>query len=167
MSLVGFGARNHPQQTAKRGAGKFVDDRETPWEVFQPLHDRFMFTVDVAASPQNTKLPKFYTVENDGLEKSWAGESVWCNPPYSDIRPWVEKAWRESGSRSIVMLLPANRTEQMWWQRSVEPKRDRLGSPLMVEFLPGRLRFIAPGEDTIKPNSRPPFGCCLLIWSYA
>ena len=34
----------------------------------------------------------------------------------------------------------------------------------LVEFLPGRMRFIAAGADDIGPNERPPFGCCLLIW---
>ena len=63
------------------------------------------------------------------------------------------------------MLLPANRPEQPWWQTWVEPYRDRPGSPLTVRFLPGRLRFIKPGATEIKPNERPPFGCCLLIWT--
>ncbi len=60
------------------------------------------------------------------------------------------------------MLLPANRTEQGWWQRHIEPYR-RVGS-LTVEFLPGRMRFLKPGQSEIKPNERPPFGCCLVIW---
>lgn len=60
------------------------------------------------------------------------------------------------------MLLPANRTEQGWWQRHIEPGR-RNGS-VRVEFLPGRMRFIVPPADTVKPNDRPPFGCCLVIW---
>jgi hypothetical protein len=91
---------------------------------------------------------------------------VWCNPPYSNIRPWVEKAWAEwlhGDVPLVVMLLPANRTEQGWWQDLVEPWRDRDGAP-SVEFLRGRTRFIAPGADGIGPNERPPFGCCLLIW---
>lgn len=60
------------------------------------------------------------------------------------------------------MLLPANRTEQGWWQRHIEPYR-RAGS-LEVEFLKGRMRFLKPGQTEIKPNERPPFGCCLVIW---
>lgn len=60
------------------------------------------------------------------------------------------------------MLLPANRTEQGWWQDHVEPFR-RAGQ-VSVEFLRGRQRFIAPGADGIGPNERPPFGVCLLIW---
>jgi phage N-6-adenine-methyltransferase len=165
MSLVGFKARNHRQQVKAHGANPVVDDRETSLEVFTPLHERFSFTIDVAANKRNAKLSRYFTVEDNGLEQSWVGERVWCNPPYSDIRPWVKKAWNEATRAVlIVMLVPANRTEQGWWQDFVEPQRDRPGSPLHVEFLRGRLRFIAYDADEIKPNERPPFGCCLLIW---
>jgi phage N-6-adenine-methyltransferase len=162
VSLVGFKARNHPQQKANPK----VDDRSTAPEMFEPLHERFGFTIDVAASAENRKLERFYSIEDDGLTKPWIRERVWCNPPYSNIRPWVEKAWAEwlhGDVPLVVMLLPANRTEQGWWQDLVEPWRDRDGAP-SVEFLRGRTRFIAPGADGIGPNERPPFGCCLLIW---
>lgn len=118
-----------------------------------------------AAAPHNAKTERYYTLQDNGLEKSWAGERVWCNPPYSDIRPWVQKAWDEwVGSQAIVMLLPANRTEQGWWQDLVEPRRDRRDD-FRCEFLRGRRRFIQQGRDTIEANERPPFGLCLLIWS--
>lgn len=123
MSLVGFKGRNHPQQTGKRGANPKVDDRATPPELFDPLNERFRFTIDVAASAHNTKCERFYSIEDNGLEQSWAGERVWCNPPYSDIRPWVAKAWG-SCAELVVMLVPANRTEQAWWQDLIEPFRD-------------------------------------------
>lgn len=162
MSLVAYRAGNHPQQVGKRGPRPEIDDRATPPEVFGPLHERFGFTIDVAASPANAKLPRYYTIEDDGLAQSWTGERVWCNPPYSHIEPWVIKAHLELAA-PIVMLLPANRTEQGWWQRHVEPYRDK-GRGFRVEFLKGRLRFIGPGQDAVGPNERPPFGCCLLIW---
>lgn len=138
--------------------------------MFAELHARFRFSVDVAASPANAKLPRFYTFEDNGLEQSWAGERVWCNPPYSNIRPWIEKAWNEwlgddleNRANAIVMVLPANRTEQSWWQELVEPAR-RVDVDFTIEFLPGRIRFIKKGATGIGPNERPPFGCCLLIW---
>jgi phage N-6-adenine-methyltransferase len=170
MSLVGFKANNHPQQTGKRGARPEIDDRATPPEVFEPLHLRFGFTLDVCALPHNAKLPRDYTPDDSGLERSWAGQRVWCNPPFSDIWPWVAKAWRECHADLIVMLVPANRTEQQWWQQLVEPNRDgrKPQAPgyfdLRVEFLPGRTRFIKVGADGVGANERPPFGCCLLIW---
>jgi len=168
MSLVRFAGRNHPQQVGARGPNPSVDDRATAWEVFEPLMDRFRFTIDVAASAVNTKCKRFYSIDDDGLAQPWLRERVWCNPPYSDIRPWVEKAWaefnEENGATCIVMLLPANRTEQAWWQDLVEDQRDSLLYPLRVEFLRGRIRFIHPGKSEIGPNERPPFGSCLLIW---
>ena len=141
-----------------------VDDRATPPELFGPLDRRFGFTLDAAAASHNAKCERFYSIDDDGLRQSWAGEVVWCNPPYSGIRPWVEKAWLEAPTaRAIVMILPANRTEQGWWQELVEPFRDN-GGAFTVEFLAGRQRFIQPGRDRVGPNERPPFGVCLLIW---
>jgi phage N-6-adenine-methyltransferase len=162
MSLVAFKAQNHRQQIGKRGAKPAVDDRATAPEVFAPLHARFGFTVDVAALPHNAKLERYYTPDDDGLAQSWAGERVWCNPPYSSIEPWLVKAWA-SEAELVVMLLPANRTEQGWWQRHIEPRRDVPGG-VRVEFLSGRMRFIRADAERIGPNERPPFGVCLVIW---
>lgn len=164
MTISGFKAQNHPQQVAKRGPSDEVDDRGTDPEFFAQLDRRFGFTLDAAAAHHNAKCERYFTRAEDGLEQSWAGERVWCNPPYSDIRAWVEKAISQSlVAPLIVMLLPANRCEQGWWQDLVEPHRDRPGGP-RVEFLRGRLRFVKAGETEIGPNERPPFGCCLLIW---
>lgn len=164
VALTSFKARNHPQQVRRNGARPEVDERQTPPELFDPLNERFRFTVDACALPRNAKLERFWTPEGDGLAQSWAGERVWCNPPYSSIEPWLQKAWL--GAELVAMLVPANRTEQGWWQRQVEPYRDN-GNDLRVEFLKGRQRFIAFDGDTIKPNERPPFGVCLLIWTFA
>ncbi len=169
MSVVGYKARNHPQQVAERGARPDIDDRATAPEVFGPLQERFGFTVDAAASPANAKCDRFWTEADDGCAQSWAGERVWINPPYSfpNIPAFVAKAWQEwkvGGPGLIVMLVPANRTEQAWWQEMVEPYRDLPDSDLHVEFLPGRMRFLTPGQTEVGPDERPPFGCCLLIW---
>lgn len=167
MSLVRFQAKNHRQQLAARGgADDAVDDRATTPADFARFNQSLgPFTLDVAAAAHNAKCDRFFTFADNGLKQPWAGEQVWCNPPYSRIGHWVEKAWREhEGADGIAMLLPANRTEQGWWQQHVEPFRDREDSVLRVTFLPGRMRFIAPGRTGIAPNERPPFGCCLLTW---
>lgn len=182
MTLAGFRATNHPQQTAKRGASDEVDDRGTDQAFFDATSARFgPFTLDAAAAPHNAKCERYFTREDDALQRTWGGR-VWCNPPYSDCGAWVQKAWDQwhggpialnpsirlpyprPGIESIVMLLPANRVEQKWWQGLVEPFRDRPGSPLRVEFLPGRMRFDRPGWTPGPKGDRPPFGCCLLIW---
>lgn len=69
------------------------------------------------------------------------------------------------GTLGIVMLLPANRVEQKWWQEHVEPYRDRPDGRLRVRFLPGRMRFERPGAVVGPKGDRPPFGCCLLIFT--
>lgn len=161
MSLVGFRAKNHPQQAAKDE----VDDRAIRLEDFAPLHERFKFTIDAAASPTNARLPRYWTKEADAFKQSWSAERVWCNPPYSQIQSWVKYAWIQHGygTELIVMLLPANRTEQRWWQELVEPFRQ--ASYFWVEFLPGRMRFERPNAVIGPKGDRPPFGCCLLIWT--
>lgn len=171
MTLAGFKATNHPQQTAKRGAKDQVDDRGTDPAFIATLEAQWgPFTLDVAAAEHNAKAPDYYTREQDGLSLPWTGR-VWCNPPYSDCRSWVEKAWAEwrklpSEPRPVLiaMLLPANRVEQKWWQELVEPRRDRPDSALAVTFLPGRMRFIRPDWTPGPKGDRPPFGCALLTW---
>ena len=160
--LLGLKAKNHPQQTPKDS----VDDRMLPDGEFWCLNRRFAFTIDVAAARHNARLSRYYTKDDDGLSKSWAGERVYCNPPYSDIYPWCEKAWNESDADIIVMLLPTNRTEQGWWQTWIENKRDRAGSPLKTEFLRSRIRFLKPRQVMVGHNERPPFGCVLCIWDW-
>lgn len=177
MTLIGKKARNHPQQVRRDGVDDTIDDRRTPGKVFLPLHEEFMFTIDVAASASNAKLPRFYTREDDGLAQRWEHERVWCNPPFSAIEPWVAKAWQEmhAGCACVVMLLPANRTEQSWWQVWVERFRDGapvacrscgLGIVLRTRFLATRIRFgRPPGTPVPKKGDRPPFGLVVLTWT--
>jgi phage N-6-adenine-methyltransferase len=167
MSLVAFRARNHPQQAVRDE----VDDRRTPRDFFDPLHAERRFTVDAAASDANALLPVYWTRETNALVQPWRGHRVWCNPPYSGLAPWPEKAWAEmhAGCESVTMLLPANRCEQAWWQRHVEPYRDRGavgGISLTTRFLPGRMRFDWPADRVVPPKGdRPPFGLVLLTFT--
>ena len=166
MSLVRFQAQNHPNQIAARGGpDESVDDRATLVQDFARFDEQLgPFTIDVAAADHNAKCARYFTAEQDGLAQSWAGERVWCNPPFSTISPWVQKAWNEhERTNGIAMLLPANRTDQLWWHQLVEPYRDRADSPLWVYFLPGRMRFLRRGQVSTM-GDRPPFGCCLLTW---
>lgn len=166
MSLIGFKARNHKQQVDARGADDDTDDRRTLPEVFDPLHAEHGFTLDVAASAVNAKCAKYFTRQVDGLAQCWAGEVVWCNPPYSDLAAWVRKALHETqnGCPKVVMLLPANRCEQKWWQDYIEPVRDR-GLGIETKFMRGRPRF---GWDetrvTPKKGDRPPFGLVVIVF---
>jgi hypothetical protein len=75
------------------------------------------------------------------------------------------------------LLLPADRTEQPWWQDFIEPWRDGRDSPptIRTEFIRKRVKFGLPPEhpdaDKGLANGRrgggyryPPFGCVLVIF---
>jgi hypothetical protein len=157
------------------------DVRETPPELFAELDARFKFTLDAAATHTNHKLNLYFTESGlfseqadcegrlsdaDGLTGSWEGERVFLNPPFSDIAPWVIKAW-ESRAELVYMLVPATRTEQGWFQDLIEPYRDGRGDfpgsdlQLTTHFLRGRTRFLKDG----KRMGSPKFGCVGLLWS--
>ena len=120
----------------------------TPQALFDQLDAEFHFTVDVAATPTNTKCPKFYTVDDDGLSQDWDGEVVWCNPPYGrQITHWVHKA--VSCEATVVMLVPA-RTDVKWFHRYVLNRAE-------IRFISGRLKF---GDAT----ENAPFPCMLLVF---
>ena len=123
------------------------------------------FDLDVAACEESRHAPIWFGTEQNGLARPWSGR-VWCNPPYSDIEPWLRKAWAEfPRCELIAMLLPACRCEQRWWQEHVEPLRDgRSEHGLRTYFLPGRSRFGIPGNPLGIGVGAPPFGCVLLVW---
>lgn len=79
------------------------DDWGTPQDLFGALNKEFGFTLDPCADDNNHKCAKYYTKEQDGLAQSWAGETVFCNPPYSRKTKsnagqiaWVEKCYKEA-----------------------------------------------------------------------
>lgn len=121
--------------------------------------------LDVAACEESHLAPRYYTKASDGLALPWNDPHVWCNPPFSQISAWVEKAWIEyrAGSFAVLaMLLPAVKTEQGWWHDMVESQRDN-GGPLRTYFQRGRAAFAAPGTNG-QPVKGSPFGCVLLVW---
>lgn len=126
--------------------------------------------LDVAADAESHWAAQWYGVEQDGLKQPWWG-NVWCNPPFSDIEPWLENtkwelAINPRGDIFVAMLLPANRTEQSWWHRHIEPIRDGRDScfTLVTHFLPSRVRYGHPGNPRGHGAGSPPFASVLLVW---
>jgi phage N-6-adenine-methyltransferase len=123
-------------------AGKFESakqDWETPWGFFKPLNDEFHFTLDAAASSENTKVAKkFFTEKEDGLASSWEKHIVWLNPPYgigkAPISAWVKKAYAESLTGATSVLLIPARTNTNWFHEICLAKG-------IVRFVKGRPKF--------------------------
>lgn len=109
------------------------DEWETPQHIFNKYNDIYKFTLDAAATSLNAKCTNYFTKESNGLEQGWYG-NVWCNPPYSNVKLWIQKAYEESlKGITITMLLPA-RTDTIAWHEYIFPHAK-------VEFLKGRLKF--------------------------
>ena len=78
----------------------------TPQELFNRLNKEFNFTLDICASKENAKCPKYYTKEEDALKQEWGGV-IWMNPPYGrQIGIWVKKGKRCGKARKSNSRLP-------------------------------------------------------------
>ena len=81
------------KNTTKIFTSSASNEWETPQDLFDKLNNKYKFTLDVASTDENAKCKKHFTIEDNGLEKSWCGEIVFCNPPYGrEIGKWVKKS---------------------------------------------------------------------------
>lgn len=90
---------------------------ETPDVLFEILNDIYNFDIDVCADENNHKCEKYYSEQEDALTKEWNGV-CWMNPPYINLKTWIEKAYKESrkDNCTVVCLIPA-RTNTSWWHK--------------------------------------------------
>ena len=111
------------------------DEWSTPQDFFDELDARYHFTLDPCSTDENAKCIKHYTNKENGLNKSWKNEIVFCNPPYSNIKLWAEKCAFESqtNNATIVLLIPA-RTDTAYFHDYILPF-------CKLVFIRGRLKF--------------------------
>ena len=115
-----------------RAGLKVADSRGTPPELYAALDAEFHFDLDPCPL-DTTSTAGAPLWGKDGLRASWAGRRVFCNPPYSEIDPWLEKS---PEAALAVFLLPA-RTDSRWWQVWAMAANE-------VRFIRGRLHFQGP-----------------------
>ncbi len=97
------------------------------------------FDLDVASPPEGVvyiPTKHFYTQKDDGLNNPWTG-FVWCNPPYSNVEPWVNKM---VSHRNGIMLLPMVKS---FWRLKVWNDADGICEPDGVD----RIKFIHKGKE--------------------
>lgn len=93
----------------------------TPADTYAALDAEFRFTLDPCPLGGGA----------DGLALNWAGQRVYCNPPYGrGVGARLAKA-REA--ELAVYLLPA-RTDTRWWHEHAMRADE-------IRFLRGRLKF--------------------------
>ncbi len=105
----------------------------TPQDFFDKQNAIYNFTLDVCATDDNAKCKKYFTKNDNGLNKEWHGV-CWMNPPYGrEIKQWMHKAYKESlKGVTVVCLVPA-RTDTVWWHDYAMKGN--------IEFIKGRLKF--------------------------
>lgn len=127
----------------------------TPPAIYEALDHEFRFTLDAAAAAINAKHVRYVAKDVDALAIAWAGERVFCNPPYGRrLERWVRKAVHETSdgeAEAVVMLLPA-RTDTIWFHTIVLPRAE-------VRFIRGRLSYTLGGT-----GHRAPFASMVAIF---
>ena len=132
------------------------DNWETPRDFFEVADYEFEFRLDAAAEVDNTKCKNFYTAEDDALRQPWDYSSVWCNPPYSLMMPFIKRGYEQhlEHRNTVVMLLPAY-TDPRYWSEYVMKAHE-------VRFLKGRLQFLENGSK--KQSARFPSVLVVFKW---
>lgn len=96
----------------------------TPKKLYEALDAEFHFNDD----------PCPLHAMEDGLSRSWGGQT-YMNPPYGrEIGKWLQKAYQESQLGKLVVCLIPSRTDTRWWHEYVMKANE-------IRFLRGRLKF--------------------------
>lgn len=81
----------------------------------------------------------------DGLVLPWDGTRVFCNPPYSDVAPWVLRAVQHAASGGEVLMVVNASTDTTYWQRYILQHGH-------VCLLSKRVSFGRPGLTKLTAN---------------
>jgi len=116
---------NMSQSAVQVTSQKGNDERGTPTEFVRKLHNAIggRFSLDPCSGAEPTPIAETrFTKEDNGLAQDWSGhDTVFVNPPYSDLKTWLKKVAREASRdidapELIMCLLPGN-TSTQWFQK--------------------------------------------------
>ena len=142
------------------------DEWTTPPDLYDALGAEFKFTLDAAATDENSTSRTFLTLDQNSLMVRWglvpchrAGPPVvWLNPPYSKVRLFMQKAAAEAALGCTVVCLVPSRTDTRWFHDHVWDVTTHAPRPhVEIRFLCGRLKF---GDGT----GSAPFPSMLVIF---
>lgn len=134
-------------QRTKLGLGNKNDDIGTPSKLLEQIRLEFGELYDPC--------PLAYTT--DGLSLAWPTDKVaFVNPPFSDVRSWVNKALTEVNRGVTVVMLLTARVNSRYWNDLVYPNASEL------RFICGEVVFegykngfpIPIALAIFKPNKR-------------
>lgn len=142
------------------------DCAQTPkW--FVKAAEKFLhikFDLDTCCLVATAKCDAFYSLVDHGADSlilPW-GNHNWCNPPYSDVKPWLIKAADEAlRGRTSCLLIP-DKPEVAYTRWC------RLNADTMIH-MPFRLNFLRPdGSEFLDSKGRkqgPKFPVVLAVFT--
>lgn len=146
------------------------DSWQTPDELFQELDKEFNFDIDLCATEDNAKLERYYKdyLNNSFYKreypdmafmgydrnieynsKIYASLTCFMNPPYSNPRPFIEKAWEDSKHCKIVCLVKCDPSTNWWstfWNYTAISHSAGPKPGCQVRFFPKRIKFDPPQQ---------------------
>ena len=136
------------------------DSWQTPKFIFDHYYDRFEFAYDLAASEDNSLTGLYCSEEDSAFDRdpdSFLTGAIWCNPPYSNITPWVNLCIDISvmSGQVVAMLIPSD-TSVKWFKMAYE-------SCTECHFISGRISFI--NAETDKPVNGNNKGSVIFIFN--
>lgn len=148
---------------------KQSDSWQTPKWLFDELDEEFHFDADLCCTLTNSKcdisVTEYFEYEPP------TGSVNFMNPPYSNPKPFIKKAWEDSKYCKIVCLVKCDPSTQWWatfWDygtRGASGNLLRYGAKpgCEVRFFPKRIKFDPP-EGHIGKVTSSAFPCALLIF---
>lgn len=135
------------------------DSWSTPQFVFDWYYKIHNYGIDLCADDVNFKCDLYITKDMNALDIDatierikgfgYEGRSIWCNPPYSDITPWVDLCIELSHrlNVNVSMLIPSD-TSVKWFNKA-------WSSASSVDFISGRIAFInATTDKSVNGNNK-------------
>ena len=110
----------------KHGQSLFTAERDSADWMFDPdLFSSYIlmygpFEVDACADDEgrNAQCKRFWSPSDSYNCHSWAGQKVWCNPPFQEIAEVLDNAvasYYEDVEKTLVMLVLPDWPDARWW----------------------------------------------------
>lgn len=135
----------------------------TPKKLFDKIEKKLgvKFTLDPCATPESAKCEKYYTKEDNGLNKNWKGHNVFINPPYSkDLQPlFIKKAFEESLKENTVcvLLIPLRAETKIWHDYIFKYAKE-------IYFIKKRIKFETIINGELKQKGTSTFASSIVVF---
>jgi phage N-6-adenine-methyltransferase len=152
---------NHRIKSLRSGSSKTMSsegrqDYETPQELIEAVERDFGCIVfDLAASILNRKDHNFFGEGHNSLVQNWVScfnkhkddydaNFLWLNPPYKNVKPWMEKCRDESAKGAKILTLTLAAIDTSWYRKIVAPNAASYILTDRVTFVGEKYSFTKP-----------------------